>query len=145
MSRVLRSPGLARFLILTAIGLVPVGFSLLTPSPCLAHPFASQAYGGQDPGGQDMPNPFGQFPGDDDMMPRRGTRTKAARKKLQSATKGTAKKADTTTKTKKAATKNDGGNVVNSSSHKTLRRFSWPIASTAIAETKPEFVAVSSI
>ena len=38
-------------------------------------------------------------------MPRRGTRAKAARKKLQTATKGTAKTADATAKTKKGATK----------------------------------------
>ena len=62
-----------------------------------------------------MPNPFGQFPGDDDFMPRRGTRTRTARKKLQSATKGTAKNAISTKKTKNAGTKTDtagNGHVV---------------------------------
>ncbi len=69
------------------LGLVPVGFPLSTPSLCLA-----QGYGGQDPGDLDIPNPFGQFPGGDDKLPRRGTRAKTAcRKKLQPATKGTAK------------------------------------------------------
>ena len=106
MSKIHRSTGLTRFLVVTALGLVPIGFPLLTPSLCLA-----QDYGGQDPGELDMPNPFGQFPGDDDMMPRRGTRAKTARKKLQSATKGTAKKADATAKTKKGATKNDAGST----------------------------------
>ncbi len=98
MSKIRRSTGLTRFLVITALGLVPVGFPLSTPSLCLA-----QGYGGQDPGDLDIPNPFGQFPGGDDMMPRRGTRAKTARKKLQAATKGTAKTADATTKTRKGA------------------------------------------
>jgi mono/diheme cytochrome c family protein len=104
MSKIHRSTDLTRFLVVTALGLFPVGFPLLTPSLCLAQ------YGGQDPGEIDIPNPFGQFPGDEDMMPRRGTRAKAARKKVQSATKGTTKSADATVKTKKGATKNDAGN-----------------------------------
>ena len=55
MSKILRSPGLTRILLLTAVGLVPVGFLLLTPARCLAHPSTTQDYGGQDPGGQDIP------------------------------------------------------------------------------------------
>jgi mono/diheme cytochrome c family protein len=98
MSKIRRSTGLTRFLVATALGLFPIGFPLLTPSLCLA-----QGYGGQDPGDLDIPNPFGPFPGDFDTMPRRGTRAKTARKKLQSATKDTAKKAETTAKTKKGA------------------------------------------
>jgi mono/diheme cytochrome c family protein len=98
MSKIRRSTGLTRFVVATALGLFPIGFPLLTPSLCLA-----QGYGGQDPGDLDIPNPFGPFPGDFDTMPRRGTRAKTARKKLQSATKDTAKKAETTTKTKKGA------------------------------------------
>ena len=81
MSKILRSPGLTRFLVLTAVGLVPIGFPLFDILAVPGRSLASQDYGGQDPGELDMPNPFGQFPGDDDMMPRRGTRTKAARKK----------------------------------------------------------------
>jgi mono/diheme cytochrome c family protein len=100
MSRIRRSTGLTRFLVASALGLFPIGFPLLTPSLCLA-----QGYGGQDPGDLDIPNPFGQLPGDEDMLPRRGTRAKVARKKLQTATKGTAKNVDTTAKTKKGATK----------------------------------------
>ena len=99
-----RSTGLTRFLVVTTLGILPIGFPLLIPSHCLAQ------YGGQDPGELDIPNPFGPFPGQDDMMPRRGTRAKTARKKVQSATKGTAKTADATSKTKKGATKNDAGN-----------------------------------
>jgi hypothetical protein len=105
MSKIHRSIRLTRFLVVTALGLMPVGFPLLTPALCQA-----KGYSGQDPGDQDIPNPFGQLPGDDDMMPRRGTRAKAARKKLQSTTKGTAKTADATAKTKKGTTKNDAGN-----------------------------------
>ena len=115
MSKVRRSCFLGRFLFLTAFGLVPIGLSMGIPIPCRAQPLASQDYGNQDLGGQDMPNPFGQFPGDDDFMPRRGTRTRTARKKLQSATKGTAKNAISTKKTKNAGTKTDtagNGHVV---------------------------------
>ena len=44
-------------------------------------PRASQDYGGQDPGNGELVNPFGLLPGDDDLMPRRSPRAKAARKK----------------------------------------------------------------
>ena len=93
---------------LTAVGLVPIGFSMLIPAPRLAaHPIASPAYGGQDPGGQDTPNPNGQVPGDDGTMPRRGVRSKLAAKKGQASSRKASKKADTSSKTKKGATKAD--------------------------------------
>lgn len=103
MSTILRTSGLTRLLVLTAVGLVPLGFSCAI-KPCLAHPAASQVYGGQDPVGEEMPNlgPFGQVPGDDDLMPRRSVRTKTARKKTRLAEKvdsaAKAKTADTKTK-----------------------------------------------
>lgn len=107
MARVFRSSGVSRLLILTAVGLVPVGFSLSIPLPCLAHPVASVDYGGQDPGGQDVPNPNGQVSGDDGSMPRRTLRSKAAAKKGQSSSKKASRKGDSISKTKKGATKTD--------------------------------------
>jgi len=91
---------------LTAVGLVSIGFLMSIPAPTLAaHPIASLDYGGQDPGGQDVPNPNGQVPGDDGTMPKRSLRSKTAAKKGSSSTKKAAKKADTTSKTKKGAAK----------------------------------------
>jgi mono/diheme cytochrome c family protein len=104
MSRILRSPALTRMLLISAVGLAPIGLPLFTPSMCLANPLATQDYGGQDPG--DMPNinPFGQVP-DDDVMPRRGLRTKTAKKKAPATGKATTKKTGSTTKTKGTAAK----------------------------------------
>jgi mono/diheme cytochrome c family protein len=104
MSTILRSRGLTGVLLLTAVGLVPVGLPLFTHSVCLAHPLTTQDYGGQDPGGLDMPNPFGQLPGDD-LMPRRGARTKVAKKKSLTSQKAATNKAGTS-KNKGAAGKN---------------------------------------
>ncbi|HKI16609.1 MAG TPA: c-type cytochrome domain-containing protein, partial [Isosphaeraceae bacterium] len=107
MSQILRSPGLTRVLLLAAAGLVPVGLPLFTCSPCLANPFTSQDYGGQDP----VPDPgaVGQLPGDDEAMPRRTSKSKSARKKSRQAEKDTTKKADSTGKTKSAATRTKKG------------------------------------
>jgi cytochrome c553 len=102
MSKIFRSPGLTRVLLLAAIGLVPVGLHVFTISPGMAHPFTSQDYGGQDPGGQDLPN-LGPF--DDEAMPRRLTKSKVARKKSRPAEKATTSKADSTAKTKSTGTK----------------------------------------
>jgi len=123
MSKILRSSDFTRFLLLTAVGLVPLGLPLFAASPCLA-----QDYGGQDPGMPDMPliDPFGQFPGENDLMPRRGLRTKAARKKSQSSAKGTTNKADTTGKTKNSATKKEPGGT-------TELKFSQDIAPIIVA------------
>ena len=112
MSTILRYPGLTRILFLAAVGLVPAGSPLFTPSLCRANPLTTQDYGGQDPGGQDMPNidPFGQLPGDD-LMPRRGLRTKTAKKKSLPSLKATTTKAGTTSKNKSAATKKGAGDT----------------------------------
>ena len=68
MSTIQRSSGLTKLVILTAVGLVPVGLS------CVYTRCAAQDYGGgQDPGGLDMPN-LGPFPGDFENMRRRGLR-----------------------------------------------------------------------
>ena len=89
----------------TAVGLVPIGFSLSTPSAVPGPPIASPNDSGQDPGGQDVPPPNGQVPGDDGTMPRRSLRSKAAAKKGQSSSKKSSKKSDSTGKAKKAAAK----------------------------------------
>jgi hypothetical protein len=94
MSTIRRSSGLTRLLILTAVGLVPVGLSGAF-TPCLA-----QDYGGQDPGGLEMPN---LSPEDFDLGPRRGLRT--AKKKSRLAEIGASKKSDTSGKAKTADTK----------------------------------------
>ena len=62
MSKILRSPGLTRFLVLTAVGLVPIGFPLLIHSPSSGPSLATQDYGGQDPGGQECPTRSDSFP-----------------------------------------------------------------------------------
>jgi hypothetical protein len=93
MSTIRQSSALTRLLLLTAVGLGPVGLSCAL-TPCLA-----QDYGGQDPGGLEMPN---LGPGDFDLNPRRGLRTKTAKKKSL-----LAKKADTTGKAKTADSKKD--------------------------------------
>jgi cytochrome c553 len=107
MSKVYRSPGLTSLLMLTAVGLMPIGFSLSTSAPCLADPVASQ-----DPGGQDTPKPDGQVPGDDGTTPKRGSRTKSSSSKKGQPSSKKTKKADTPSKSKKAAAKagaaNDG-------------------------------------
>ena len=95
MSTIQRSSGLTRLLLFTAVGLVPVGLSC-TYTRCLAQDYG----GGQDPGGLEMPY-LGPFPGDFDQTPRRGLRTKTAKKGQP------AKKADSTGKAKTADSKKD--------------------------------------
>lgn len=107
MSKFFRSSGVTRLLVCTAVGLAPIGFSLSAPLPCRAHPITSQNDSGQDPGGQDVPKPNGQVPGDDGTMPRRNLRSKASAKKGQSSSKKTSKKSDATGRPKKGATRAD--------------------------------------
>jgi len=96
MSKVLRSPGMTRALLLAAVGL------LVSDAPrCLAYSFSSQDYGGQYPAGQDMP---GLDPNDLDLRLGRTTRPKAARKKKSHAEKDANKNADPAGKTKKTGT-----------------------------------------
>jgi hypothetical protein len=113
MSTLRRSSGLTRFLLITAVGLVPVGLSCVT-TPCWA-----QYGGGQDPGGLEMPY-LGPFPGDFDQNPRRGARPKTAKKSLL------AKKADATGKAKTADGKKD-------SDGSTQIKFSQDIAPILVA------------
>ena len=56
-----------------------------------------------------MPNPFGQFPGDDDLMPRRGTRTKAAAQEGPVLRERTTNKASQ--EARRRATKKDTGDT----------------------------------
>jgi hypothetical protein len=71
----------------------------------MARPLSNQDYGGQDPGGQDLPN-LGPF--DDEAMPRRLTRSKAARKKSRPADRGSTGKADSTGKLERTGKKTKG-------------------------------------
>jgi hypothetical protein len=122
MSRNVRSPGLTRLVVLTAVGLVPIGLLVFSPSRCHAQ------YGGEEPVMPEMPliDPFAQFPGDGDMMPRRSAKSKAARKKTKGAEKGTAKKTDTAGKSKTTASKKDTGGT-------TELKFSQDIAPIIVA------------
>jgi hypothetical protein len=113
MSTLRGSSGLTRFLLITAVGLVPLGLSCVT-TPCWA-----QYGGGQDPGGLEMPY-LGPFPGDFDQNPRRGARPKTAKKSLL------AKKADATGKAKTADSKKD-------SAGSTQIKFSQDIAPILVA------------
>src|ERR1700722_15273800 len=97
MSTIKRSSGLTRLLLFTAVGLVPIGLSCGS-SRCLAQDYG----GGQDPGGLEMPF---LGPGDFDLSPRRGSRTKTAKKKSALAEIGASKKADASGKAKTADTK----------------------------------------
>jgi hypothetical protein len=72
----------------------------------MAHPLSNQdPYGGQDPGGQELPD-LGPF--DDEAMPRRLTKGKAARKKTRQADKGSSGKADPSASSKRTGTKAKG-------------------------------------
>ena len=140
MSKVYRSPGLTSLLMLAAVGLVPIGFSLSTSAPCLADPVAIQ-----DPGGQDTPKSDGQVPGDDGTMPKRGSRTKSSSsKKGQSVFQEEPKKRTRRARVRRPRPRPAALTMVESSFHKMLRRFSWPIASIAIAETTSACAAESS-
>jgi hypothetical protein len=97
MSTIQRSSGLTRLLLFTAVGLVPIGLSG-GYTRCLAQDYG----GGQDPGGLEMPF---LGPGDFDLSPRRGSRTKTAKKKSALAEIGASKKADASGKAKTADTK----------------------------------------
>jgi len=84
-----------------AVALVSIVLVLLSPTRGLAYCFNPSQYGmDQDPGQMPDLMPFGQDPGDDGTMPRRGSRLKSARKKARSTEKGAAKKADAGTKNK---------------------------------------------
>ena len=86
MSKTQRSTNLTRLLFAVAVGVIPIGLSCAS-TRCLAQDYG----GGQDPGGLEMPN---LGPDDFDLTPRRGSRTKMAKKSQL------AKKADAAAKAK---------------------------------------------
>ena len=138
MSKIHRSTGLTRFLARNrgraCPGRVVVRLFRL-PGPGLRWR--------QDPGGLEMPN-LGPFPGDFDIMPRRGTRAKTAKKKGLLAERRL-QKGRATGKAKTADAKKTSATRAKSSFHKISRRSSWPIASVATVETKPGCKRASSI
>jgi hypothetical protein len=114
MSEIKRPPALVMVLVVSAVCLVlvPIAISLLGPRLAAASFRPTQDYGGQDPGGADMPilDPLGQDPGLDDAAPRRGSRSRAVRKRLRSPDKGATKKTDAAAKKKPAPARTDSGN-----------------------------------
>jgi len=98
-------------LLLAAVGLLPAGLPLSIVSPCLASAFASQDYGGQDPGDVPGLNPLDLLPSADELRPRYTPKSKAARKKSLEAEKGTNKKTDATRKTKNTGTSTKGAST----------------------------------
>jgi mono/diheme cytochrome c family protein len=107
MSKIMPSPGFAKFWLLAIVAMAMIGLPLSSVSRSQANSLTSEEFSPQDPYGQDpeaIPNPF--LPFDEDAMPRRGYK-KAVRKKSRPAEKGSTKKTDSTGKTKKGATGND--------------------------------------
>ncbi len=108
MPKVFRHAPFAGFWLCASVGLLTIGPPLVLSSGCFGNRLMAQDFGDQDVPNQ---NPFGQMP-DDDMAPRRGSRAKAARKKLNPAPKSTTKKSGSTAKTagtaKKSGSDKDG-------------------------------------
>jgi mono/diheme cytochrome c family protein len=127
MSTIVRSLSLTKIVLAGAVGFALLAISGLSAPRCFADPSATQDYGGQDPGGQDMPNvdPFGQMPGDD-MMPRRTGRAKTTKKKSLTSAKSADGKSGSSAKGKGTASKKgstDSGQI----------RFSQDIAPIFVA------------
>jgi hypothetical protein len=107
MKKILRSPGLARAVLLAAGTFATIALPLSGLLFSQASLVASEASSAQDPYGQDnpvpIPDPFLQPPIDDGDMPRRPySRSKSAKKKTRPADKGTGKKTDSDAKANKA-------------------------------------------
>lgn len=110
MSTISRTRGLSRVLGACAAGLVPFALLFLNLGAKVAYGFPTQYGMDQDPGMMPDLMPFGQDFGDDANMPRRRSRLKSASKKARTAEKGTAKKGDTSAKSKSTSPqrKSDG-------------------------------------